>query len=257
MLKEERQQQILEMLRREGKVLASELSGVLNISEDTVRRDLRDLAEAKLIQRVHGGALLRSPATASYAARQKQATTAKAEIAQVAARLIQPGQVVILDGGTTTLQLAQALPHDLKATIITNSPPIAVALAEHSGIEVILVGGRLYKNSLVAVGAETVETFRTFRADLCMLGICSLHPETGISVPALEEAQVKRAMIASSAEVVALASAEKLNTAAPYIVGPLSELTHLVTESGVSDEILAPYERLGITIIQSVGQLDI
>lgn len=88
------------------------------------------------------------------------------------------------------------------------------------------------------------------RADLCMLGICSLHPEIGISVPDLEEAYVKRAMIASSAEVVALASVEKLGTAAPYIVGALSDLTHIVTTRAASDEILRPYRDLGITIVR-------
>ncbi|MEW5961195.1 MAG: DeoR/GlpR family DNA-binding transcription regulator [Chloroflexota bacterium] len=249
MLTAERQQYILTTLRREGKVIASELSAALGVSEDTIRRDLRKLAEARLLQRVHGGALPSSPAAASYAARQSQATSAKAAIARAAARLVLPGQVIILDGGTTTLQVAQHLPIDLHATVVTNSPPIAVALAGHPRIEVLLVGGRLDKDSLVSVGAATVETFRMIRADMCMLGICSLHPEMGITVPDLEESYVKRAMIASAAEVVALASVEKLGTAATYTVGPLSELTHLVTEPGVSEEVLAPYRALGVTIV--------
>lgn len=249
MLTAERQQYILATLRREGKVIASELSGTLGVSEDTIRRDLRKLAEARLLQRVHGGALPSSPAATSYAARQTQATWAKAAIAQAAVQLVQAGQVVILDGGTTTLQVAQHLPVDLQVTIVTNSPPIAVALAEHPRAEVLLVGGRLDKASLVSVGAVTIEALRTIRADLCMLGICSLHLEMGITVPDLEESYVKRAMIASAAEVVALASAEKLGTAATYTVGPMSELTHLVTEPGVPEEILEPYRALGITVI--------
>jgi DeoR/GlpR family transcriptional regulator of sugar metabolism len=249
MLKEERQKRILDQLRLEGKVLASELSAGLNVSEDTIRRDLHDLSQMGMIQRVHGGALLRSPA-ATYAVRQEQAAAAKTEIAEAALKLVRNGQVIIMDGGTTTLQVAQRLPTDLHATVITNSPPITVALAEHPHVEVILLGGKLYKNSLVTVGVETVEALHTFRADLCMLGICSLHPEIGISVPELEEAYVKRTMIACSAEVAALASAEKLHTAAPYVVGPLKELTHLVTERSVADEILAPYRDLGITVIR-------
>ena len=102
---------------------------------------------------------------------------------------------------------------------------------------------------MVVVGLDTVTKLRTFRADLCLLGICSLHPEVGISAPDLEECYVKRAMIASAAEVVALASAEKLGTAAPYIVGPLSELTHLVTERSVPADVLDIYRALGITIV--------
>jgi DeoR/GlpR family transcriptional regulator of sugar metabolism len=250
MLTAERQQYILTTLQRQGKVIASDLSAALEVSEDTIRRDLRKLAEAGLLQRVHGGALPSSPAATSYTARQAQSPTAKAAIAQAAAQLVTPGQVIILDGGTTTLQVAQHLPADLRATVVTNSPPIAVALADHPRVEVLLIGGRLDKDSLVSIGAVTIEGFRILRADLCMLGICSLHPETGITVPDLEEAYVKRAMIASAAEVVALASAEKLGTAATYTVGPLTELTHLVTEPGVSDELLAPYRALGITIIR-------
>lgn len=250
MLTAERQQYILTTLQREGKVVASELSTALDVSEDTIRRDLRKLAEAGLLQRVHGGALPRSPATASYAVRQTQATLAKAAIARAAVQLVQHGQVIILDGGTTTLQVAQHLPADLQATVITNSPPIAMALADHPTVEVIVIGGRLYKTSPATIGALALETVRMTRADLCMLGICSLHPEVGITVPDLEEAYVKRAIIASAGEVVALASAEKLGTAATYTVGPLTELTHLVTEPGVPDELLEPYRNLGITVIR-------
>lgn len=250
MLKEERQQHILETLRREGKILASELSAALNISEDTIRRDLRDLDEAGLLQRVHGGALPRPPAVGSYRARQQQAPAAKASIAQAALRLFRDGQVILMDGGTTTLQVATHLPPGLIATVVTNSPPIAVALAEHPGIEVELIGGRMYKDSLVAVGAATVEALRSVRADLCLLGICSLHPDIGISVPNLEEVYVKRAMIANAAEVVALADAEKLGTATSFVIAPIHELTHLVTERSVPEEVLQAYRAHNITIIQ-------
>ena len=249
MLTAERRQHILATLRRDGKVLASELSAALGVSEDTIRRDLRELAEADLLQRVHGGALPRSPAGASFAARQGQAPAAKQAIARAAAQLVRDGQVIILDGGTTTLQVAQRLPIDLRATVVTNSPPIAIALAEHPQVEVVIVGGRLYKHSLVAIGAGAVETLRAIRADICMLGVCSLHPQAGISVPDLEEAHVKRAMIAGAAEVVALASAEKLGTAAPYIVGPIGDLTHIVTEREIPGEVLAAYQVQGITLI--------
>jgi DeoR/GlpR family transcriptional regulator of sugar metabolism len=250
MLKEERQNEILEMLRRSGKVLAIDLSLHFEVSEDTVRRDLNDLAEAHLIQRVHGGALLRSPGLASFKEREKQPSQAKIEIAKAAARMTRNGQVILLDGGTTTLQVAQNLSPELQATIITNSAPIAVALCEYAQIHIVLLGGNFLRNSMVAVGVETVESLHHFRADLCMLGVCSLHPSAGLCVDSLEETYVKRAMIASSAEVVALASAEKLNTAAPFIIGPLSDLTHLITEKSVPTEQLAPYRDLGISVIQ-------
>jgi DeoR/GlpR family transcriptional regulator of sugar metabolism len=251
MLSVERKQLILETLRREGKVLSSELVSQLNVSEDTIRRDLRDLAESGLLMRVHGGALPVSGQALTYTARQSQAQTAKVAIGRAAAGLVRSGQVVLLDGGTTTLQVAHYFPIDLYATVITNSPPIAVALAEHPHIETILLGGRLLKNSLVAVGAATVDALRSIRADLFLLGVRSLHPEVGIGVLDLEESYVKRAMMNSAAEVVALASKEKLGTAAPYIVGAIGQLTHIVTEKTVSDKVLEPYEAAGITIIRA------
>ena len=251
MLTAERRRSILQTLQRNGKVLASELSKTLLVSEDTIRRDLRELAAAGELQRVHGGALLYSTTTASFTTRTQQAPEAKTAIAKAAVGLIEQDQVIILDGGTTLLQMAQHLPTDLRATIITHSPPIALALAEYPKIEVILIGGRLYKHELVTVGASTLEAFRNIRAYLCFLGINSLHPEAGISTQDLEESYVKRAMIASATNVVALTAAEKLGTIAPYIIGPLSKLTHLVTEQGVSDEVLAPYRLQGIKVIRA------
>jgi DeoR/GlpR family transcriptional regulator of sugar metabolism len=103
----------------------------------------------------------------------------------------------------------------------------------------------------VGYGAATIEGYRNIRADLCFLGVGGLHPDIGISTFDLEESYVKRAMIASAAEVVALASGEKLGTAVPYIAGPLTDLTHLVTERSVPDEVLAPYRAQGITIIRA------
>ena len=251
MLTAERRRSIMQTLQRDGKVLATELSKTLHVSEDTIRRDLRELATAGMLQRVHGGALPRTPATASFTERQQQAPGVKTAIAQAAIKLIQRDQVIILDSGTTPLQVAQHLPRDLRATIVTHSPPIALALAEYPEIEVIVIGGKLDKQRQATIGVATVEAYRNIRADLCFLGIRSLHPDVGISTHSLEEAYVKRAMIASAAEVVALTSAEKLGTAAPYIVGSLSDLTHLITERSVSDETLAPYKAQGITVIRA------
>jgi DeoR/GlpR family transcriptional regulator of sugar metabolism len=156
-----------------------------------------------------------------------------------------------MDGGTSTLQVARQLPYDLVATVITNSPPIALALHEHEKIAVILLGGTFFKKAQVTVGVETVEALHTFQADLCLLGVCSLHPEIGVSVLNLEEVFVKRAMIACAAEVAALVTADKLSTAAPYVVGPLREITHLITEAEVPDDVLAPYAAAGITLIRA------
>jgi len=249
LLTEERRERILGTLRREGKVTAADLSRALGVSDDTIRRDLDALAEAGLLRRVYGGALRRAPTNEDYAMRQAEGTEAKEAVAQAAAALIRPGQVAILDGGTTTLAVARHLPRDLEATVVTTSPPVAVALADHPGVEVITIGGRLYRYTMVNVGASTVEALRAVRADVCVLGVLALHPEVGLSVLDHEEAAVKRAMMEVSADVVAPAPVVKLGTVAPFVAGPASALTHLVTEAGASDEAVGPYRALGITIV--------
>ncbi len=253
MLKPERHRKILDRLRADGRVLASELSAELGVSDDTVRRDLADLAGAGVLQRVHGGAVPTSPAVTvgSYAARERQAPEAKRAVARAAAALVRDGQAVLLDGGTTARLAAEALAPGLRATVITHSPTVADVLAEHPGVEVVLLGGRLQKVSRVAVGAATVEAVRMVRADVYLLGVGAVHPEVGLSTDDLEEAHVKRAMIAGAAEVVALATSEKLGTAARYVFGAASDLTHLVTDAGADEAALAAYARLGVTVVRA------
>ncbi len=250
MLNEERRRYILAMLQRHGKVVVTELSTDLHVSIDTIRRDIRELAEAGLLQRVHGGALPPSETSIDYRVRQEHAPQAKAAIARAAVQLLRNGHVIFLDGGTTTLQVAQYLPRTLHATIITNSPPIALALAEHAYVDVYLIGGQLFKSSLITVGAAAIAEVQMTRADVCLVGVCSLHPEHGLSVPDREEAYLKRLMITNAAETMALVSAEKLGTLAPYIVAPLRDITGIVTDASVPTETLTPYRAHGIMIIQ-------
>jgi len=245
----ERQQRILDMLRRDGRVHATDLSTEFAVSEDTIRRDLRSLDETGLLHRVHGGAVLHSPLEADYLVRQNEAVPKKTAIAQAAVRLVRDGQVIILDGGTTTLQVARQLPLTLRATVVTNSPAIVLALDQHPDVEILLVGGHIYKHSLVAVSIATVETLSTIHADLCFLGVCGLHPDVGITVVNAEEAYVKRAMIAGSEQVAAVATSDKLGTISPYIIGSIERLTHLVTEPGVPEEIYAQYRSHGVSIV--------
>jgi DeoR/GlpR family transcriptional regulator of sugar metabolism len=250
MLSVERRNVILEVLKRDGRVEVPALSEKLGVSIDTIRRDLRDLAAEGRLLRVHGGALPSSPAATSFIDRQRQLSPEKISIASRAAQLVQNGMVIVMGGGITNVQTAEHFPLDLHATVITHNPPLAVALAEHPFIEVILVGGRLFKYTMVTVGAETTEAFNRVRADLCFLGVCSLHPEIGMSNVHYDETQVQRAMIACSGEVVALASSEKLGTASPFVIGPLNELNLIITDHGITPEALLPYQTAGVEIIQ-------
>ena len=251
MLTTQRKQYILELLKKEGQIVAKTLSQGLGLSEDTIRRDLRELAKDGLLQRVHGGALPASPAVVNFAEREKIASEAKKAIGKAASRLIQSGQVVIVDGGTTTVQLVRHFPRDLKATVVTHSPTIAVELVNHANIEVILIGGRLFKHSVVTVGAAAIEAIKGIRADSYFMGVTGIHIEAGLSTGDLEEAYIKRALSQSAAETIVLASAEKINAASSYIIGPVSDLSTLVTEQSIADDVLEPYKQLGITVITS------
>jgi DeoR/GlpR family transcriptional regulator of sugar metabolism len=248
MLTSQRKLILLELLKQEGRIVARTVAARLEVSEDTIRRDLRELAGEGLLQRVHGGALPASPAMADFAARQHIAVDDKSAIGRAAAQLIQPGQVVFIDGGTTSAQLVRHLAPDLRATVVTHSPSVAVDLSTHPSIDVIMLGGRLFKHSVVGVGSATVEAIRQVRADLYFMGVCSVHPEAGLSTGDYEEAGVKRALSAAAAETIVLASPEKLATASPYQVIPLDELSGLVTMASVPAELLAPYRARGISI---------
>jgi len=250
MLAAERRETILSILKRDGRVVVPVLSETLDVSIDTIRRDLRDLAAEGRLARVHGGALPVSPAATSYSERQRHLTPEKISVASRAAQLARDGMVIVMGGGITNVQVAEHFPLDLHATVITHSPPITTALAEHDNVEVILVGGRLFKYTMVTIGAETVDAFRQVHADLCYLGVCSLHPEVGITNVHYEETLVQRALVACAGEVVAPASSEKLGTASPYVIGPLSDLNVIVTDQGASEEMLQKYRNVGIEIVQ-------
>jgi DeoR/GlpR family transcriptional regulator of sugar metabolism len=251
MLTRQRKQHILKVLKREGQVVAKTLSRELELSEDTIRRDLRELAQEGLLQRVHGGALPASAAMADFAGRQHLSVDAKQAIGRIAAAMIQQGQVVVLDGGTTALQLALHLAPDLQATIVTHSPTIAAALADHPTVEVVILGGRLFKHSIVAVGAATIEAISRIRVDTYFMGVTGIHPEIGLSTGDLEEAHIKRALCACAAETIVLASAEKLNAASPYVIAPLTAVTGIVTERKVPKAETAAYTRLGIAVTRA------
>ncbi|HVA90611.1 MAG TPA: DeoR/GlpR family DNA-binding transcription regulator [Chloroflexota bacterium] len=249
MLKEERQRYILQVLRQDGKLSAMELCARLGVSGDTIRRDLDELAAASALQRVHGGALPR-PAVVPFDLRDREADQAKAAIADLAVELLRDGQVIIMDSGATVLAVARRLPLNLRATVITTSIPVAAVLTHHPLVSVHLTGGSLKKDAQSLVGVPAVEALHGVHADLCLLGICSLHFELGLSVSDPDEAYVKRAMVRNAALVVALAGAEKIGTAEPYVVSPVSALTHLITDRTVPEPLLAPYRSLGLTILQ-------
>ena len=237
MLVAERRQLLLDRLARDGKVIARELAIELGLSEDSIRRDLRDLAAAGRCQRVYGGAVSVSRALADYHTRQSVEPDRKRRVAKLACGLIKTGDRVIFDGGTTTLAVARALPADLAATVITHSPTIAAALIDHPTIEIFLLGGRIYKHSAVACGAAAAEAARAITADLLLLGVTGVHPEHGLTTGDPEEAAMKRTLAGQAADTYVLASAEKIGAISPFTVLDLHSVTGIITDA--SNDALA------------------
>src|SRR4051795_7294505 len=231
MLPAQRKEFILERLRTAGQVMAKDVAAELGVTEDSVRRDLRELASDGLCQRVYGGALPLSPALADYGTRRTVAVDNKARVARRAVELIAPGSTVILDGGTTTLAIAQALPAGLRATVVTHSPTVAAALVEHPAVDVFLLGGRLFKHSAVACGAAAVEAAQAVNADLFFLGVTGVHPEAGLTTGDADEAAMKRVLSGRAAETYVLASAEKVGAASRFTVLPLTSVAGVVTDA--------------------------
>lgn len=251
MLTRERKAHLMARLAADGRLVAKDIAAELAVSDDTIRRDLRELAAAGALQRVHGGALPASPAVADFADRQNVSVEGKAALARCAAALIEPGQLVFFDGGTTNLQLARALPADLSIRAVTHSPNVALELINHPSIEVDLVGGRLFKHSLVSVGAAAADAIRRIRPDLYVMGVTGLHAETGATTGDGEEAAIKALIASQSAETMVLASAEKLGAASPYLIVPLVELATVVVEANTPKRIKTDLANAGPAVVSA------
>ncbi|MBS0863546.1 DeoR/GlpR family DNA-binding transcription regulator [Enterobacter mori] len=253
MLTSQRKQLILEKLEAEGQVQSTALSVYFSVSEDTIRRDLRELAAEGRLQRVHGGALPASSAVVPFAERKTVKMDAKKNVARKGAQLISAGQVVIIDGGTTTAELITFLPSDLQITVVTHSPSIALGLVEHPLIDVILIGGRLYKHSIVTVGAAAIEGIGNIHADLFFMGVTGIHPEAGLTTGDFEEACIKRAFSGRAAETIVMASPEKINTASSFAIGDVSLANTMVVEDGTDQAWINAITEKGVTIVKTAG----
>lgn len=252
MLASQRKQQILQILAEEKQVMSGDLSQRFSVSEDSIRRDLRELAAEGKLQRVHGGALPVSEAIAPIETRKNVQMASKLTIAQRAVELIQPGQVVIIDGGTTTGEMVRLLPDNLACTVVTHSPGIAVALVEKPLIEVILIGGRLFKHSVVSVGAAALESISRINADLFFMGVTGVHPRAGLTTGDYEEAGIKRALAARAAETVVMASQEKLNSASAFAFGELGGVSTLIVDTTLDEALRQQLTLNGVEILYAL-----
>lgn len=249
MLKRERQAYILHKVNLHNKVLSTALSSEMHVSEDTIRRDLQELSEIGKLIKVHGGALSHSFDQVSQPYSQVYAKGSKQTIAQKAVSLIKDGMFVLTGGGTTIIEMAHALPHDLNATFVSGSIPAIVEYMAHPSIDVIVLGDKLSKTSKITTGADALSRIQSIRADLCILGLNALSIQDGITDNDWDVAQLKQQMMASSDKVICLSISEKINCRQPIHVCDANKIDVLITELDPTDPLLLPYVKAGIKVM--------
>src|SRR5471032_1743743 len=243
LLLQERHTLILERLRVDGRVLAPDLAAWLKVSEDTIRRDLRDLAAAGLCQKVNDGTL---------GQRRDHRAAAKSRLAQAAATLIAPGSLIFIDAGSTNLGIAGALP-DVPLTVVTNAPAIAAVLVDRPQVELIVIGGRVDRRAGASLGAGALRDIEMLRPDVFCLGACGIDAAAGVTAFQYEEALFKRRVAEASKAVLVAATGDKLGTAAPYQVLDAARLTHLVIEHDADAALDAAYDALGTQVLRAAS----
>ncbi len=248
----ERRALIIQKLTTEKEVSVTQLSTEFNISEVTIRKDLKILHQRNLLIRTRGGAI-RVPKMSGdvdrsiehkkiYNFREKQV------IGKLAASLINDGETILIDSGTTTLELAKNLDQFQHLTIITNALNIAEELCKYNRFNVIILGGHLRSSSLSTVGPLAETTLKNFYCDKCFIGVDSFSIEQGISTPNIEEANINQTMMGMSKETIAMFDSSKFNKRAFAFIAPSTKLSAIVTDMGISNEMRAAIRKLGVDL---------
>ena len=249
MLKRERQSFILHQVNLHNKVLCTDLSHHINVSDDTIRRDLQELAVAGKLIKVHGGALSTSFHNHPRSSTEVYFSSQKKIIAQKAASLVKDGMFVLTSGGTTIIELARVLPPSLQATFISGSIPAVYEYIRHPNIDVIVIGDKISKNSKITVGLDAISRIHQLNADICFMGINALSLEKGVSDHDWDIVQIKKAMVESSQTLVCLTISEKINSQQPFQVCDSTKIDILITELLPDDPLLKPYRDAGIQVL--------
>ncbi len=251
MYAEERLQQIVERARAEGRVEVMALAAQLDVTAETIRRDLTNLERQGLLRRVHGGAIpvTRLGFEPAVSQRAEAAAVEKDRIAKAAlAELPQEG-AVLLDSGTTTARIAEVLPNDRELTIVTNSIPIALTLSVRPNLQVLVTGGRVRSRTLAGVGDWATGALSRVRVDVAFMGTNGISPEFGLTTPDQSEAAVKRAMIDAARRVVVVADHTKLGEDYFARFAELGEVDTVITDDRADEELVSLIEAKGPTVV--------
>lgn len=247
----ERQREIVSLTNRNGRVEVAELAERFDVTTETVRRDLSELQEKRLVRRVHGGAVpWEEPGFEPLVSvRNDQHTAEKRRLASAAVRELPTSGVIIIDSGSTLTRFAEAIPNDRDLRVVTNSLLTAQILSEHDRLDVVVVGGKVRKNTLAMVDTQTVAAIEPLTVDTLFISSDAATAGTGLTTPYREEAALKRAMISAARRVVALVDYSKFTTDQFVRFAEWSDIDVLITNREVDPEVVAAIEADGTSVV--------
>ncbi len=238
---------ILKLINVHSRVTFNDLAQAMNVSEDTIRRDLNEMASDNQISKIRGGAMAKgnqyNSSDEGYAIDYKQV------IAKKAVALVKEGMLVLVGGGTTTRQLIRLIPDELRATFVTGNPLTCIELLQKPNIETILLGGKISSYSQTVSSGEAFQMLADIHADLCIMGTNAIDIVHGLTDSEWETVALKKAMFKAAKSVIILSISEKLNSVKKLRVSGLQEIDYLVTELPVDDPLVAPYKKAGVRLL--------
>jgi len=249
MRKLDRLKTIMREINLHNTVLSADLSVLLNVSDDTIRRDLKELAETGHIIKIHGGAASKSFVTPFNAHHEVYAREEKRAIAKKTQSLLKNNMVILTEGGTTILEFAKTIPSNLKVTFYTISPQVAITLSDHGNLEVITIGGKLNKNANLHVGSGVINQLAGLKVDLCLLGANAFSTQDGLTDYDWEIVEVKKAIIRSAKKAAVLCISEKLNTAQRIRICPINAINYLITELSPTNPSLSVFQQNDVELL--------
>jgi len=246
-------EEILKIVNARGSITVAEAAEKLGVSPDTVRRDFIRLTENGLVRRSHGGIVSIQNTIYGYPAQQGESESrnrkAKQKIAKKAVSFIKNGSTIILDGGTTTLELAKLAGQFQPLTVLTYGLNIAYEIARFDNITTILFGGIVSNESYAALGPDTVHMIRQYQADTLFLGANALHFERGLMTPNRMQADIKRELLKIADNIIVLADSTKINKSALFAFCSFQEITTFITDENIDEPYQLKLEELGIDIV--------
>jgi DeoR family transcriptional regulator of aga operon len=236
-----RRESIVQLVRQTGFVRNSELSSRFGVSTVTIRQDIDALSAKGLIQRTYGGAVLQAEMgqDTAFALRSAEHVEAKRRIGAAAAKSIRPGETILLDSGSTTMEIARQLPENADITVVTPALNIALEAGTKAGVTVVVCGGRLNPRTLSTAGQETARHLAEFFADRLFLATYGVDFDKGLAERSLAIAETKRALIASAREITLVCDSSKFGCAGPVLISPLGVVRRIVTDDGIPPDYLA------------------